>query len=307
MLGSPATGDTIGSPGSALGAAIERWATSATLKPTTLANYRRCLLAFARFVSAHGKRLDAIDRGFLRTWVGYERFAVTTILLRIAALRAFFRWLYLRGDLAVDPAARLVRPRWVGRGPTVLDIGDVGAVLEAPAAITVAGLRDRALLELLYATGIRALEMVAVDIDHLELDVHGDVVVHTEAREVALPLGRCAVRALAAYLARRHELRPACGALFIGPYGARLSVDAARACVRHHARLAIQRHDVSPRVLRTSCAVHLLARGADLSVVRLMLGHASVCSTMRYEGISMDQAVAVYERAHPLARRRCLA
>lgn len=194
--------------------------------------------------------------------------------------------------------------------PVFLDAETMGEVIESSTGSDVVSLRDRAILETLYAGGLRVSELAGLDIGKLELD--GDLgsarVIGKGNKERVVPLGSRAVAALHAYLAARHELLdPSWGdddAVFLSPRGRRLGVRRIQEIVKRQGILGAGRSDLHPHALRHSCATHLLDGGADLRSIQELLGHSSLSVTQRYTHTSIDGLIAVYDRAHPLARRR---
>ena len=246
----------------------------------------------------------------LRSWLSgqsQEGAARATIARRAAAARTFYRWAARTGRVAADPSLRLVAPRRGGRLPAVLrqaeatkllDIAAVAADDEDPIHI-----RNRAILELLYASGIRVGELVAIDIDDLDLGTDVVRVTGKGAKQRVVPFGIPARRAMESWLSARPQVAtPQTGAaLFLGRRGKRVDPRQVREVV--HALLAHlpDAPDLGPHGLRHSAATHLLEGGADLRVVQELLGHASLATTQLYTHVSVDRLRRSYEQAHPRA------
>ena len=246
----------------------------------------------------------------LRSWLSaqsQEGAARATVARRAAAARTFYRWARRTGRVAADPSLRLVAPRRGGRLPAVLkqaeatkllDLAAVAADDEDPVHV-----RNRAMLELLYASGIRVGELVAVDID--DLDVSADMVRVTGkgAKERVVPFGIPARRALEAWLVVRPRVAtPQSGAaLFLGRRGNRVDPRQVREVVHSLLAHLPDAPDLGPHGLRHSAATHLLEGGADLRVVQELLGHASLATTQLYTHVSVDRLRRSYEQAHPRA------
>jgi integrase/recombinase XerC len=246
----------------------------------------------------------------LRSWLSAQSqdgAARATIARRAAAARTFYRWATRTGRVAADPSLRLVAPRRGGRLPAVLrqaeatkllDIAAVAADDEDPIHI-----RNRAILELLYASGIRVGELVAIDVDDLDLGTDVVRVTGKGAKERVVPFGIPARRALEAWLTARPRVAtaPTGAALFLGRRGKRVDPRQVREVV--HALLAHlpDAPDLGPHGLRHSAATHLLEGGADLRVVQELLGHASLATTQLYTHVSVDRLRRSYEQAHPRA------
>ncbi len=222
-----------------------------------------------------------------------------------SSVRGLHRFLAREGIEPADPSTRLRPPKQAQRLPKALTIDQVARLLEAPDRETVIGLRDRALLELLYATGARVSEVVQLDVDDV---AHGEVlrVRGKGSKERIVPVGSYARAALDAYLTRaRPELSRrgrATPRLFLGARGAPLSRQSAWLVIRDAAERAGLTAHVSPHTMRHSFATHLLQGGADVRVVQELLGHASVATTQIYTHVSVDALRDVYATSHPRAR-----
>lgn len=286
--------------------------------PHTVLAYRRDLQELARFCKERlGSAVTpaSIDRSLLRAFLGKlaETCAPTTIGRKLASCRAFFGYLERQGIVRKNPAAQLASPKLRRKLPRFLVPEAAAEVMEAPSAMPepehVERRRDAALLELLYGSGLRVSELVGLDVDHLELGSEEVRVLGKGGKERIVPVGSKAREALGDYLSLRHELVDAqsavsAKALFLGRRGTRLSVRWVQKLVRRYGILGAGRADLHPHALRHSCATHLLEGGADLRVIQEMLGHSSLATTQRYTHVSMDQLLAVYDRAHPLAHAR---
>ena len=219
---------------------------------------------------------------------------------KLAGLRSFFRYLCREGRLSANPARALQTPRQEKRIPSVLDEAQVASLLDLPGEGT-AAVRGRAILELLYGTGIRCAEAVALDVHEVDLDARMVRVLGKGRKERVVLFGRPAQRALGAWLAERARLSPRSDALFLNARGARLSGRSVRALVaRRVKQLALARR-CSPHTLRHSFATHLLLRGADLRAIQELLGHASLSTTQRYTHVDTRHILEVYKKAHPRA------
>ncbi|MBM4039884.1 MAG: tyrosine recombinase XerC [Planctomycetes bacterium] len=279
--------------------------------PETLRAYAADLAAFANFAAQGADDFDpaAITTVRLRHYLAHLRSAGAaraTIARKAASLRSFFRYLLREGIVAHNPAADLRLPRRERLLPAVLDEAEVTRLLEAPDPADLAGRRDRAILEVLYSTGMRIGELAAANIE--DLDLFGEVL---KARgkgkkERLVPLGRPALRALEDYLAirtslaaPRHRTHPR--ALLVSRSGRRLTQRDIRRIFDKHARAAGLRANATPHTLRHSFATHMLDRGADLRAVQELLGHASLASTQVYTHVTTERLRRVYQKAHPRA------
>ena len=273
--------------------------------PNTVRGYLADLRSLLAHVDECGHDLADLDVRLVRAWLSRAREAGagrSTIARRVAAVRALTRYLHREGVLRVDPGPRLSTPSGRRALPTVLDEEQATAALSGPAPETPIGLRRRAVVELLYATGVRVAELCALDRADLDRARETIRVLGKGDKERTVPVGVPALDAVDAWVGRgRPELvGPRSGdALFLGVRGARLGVRQAREDVYAHLRSAGL--DGSPHDLRHSAATHLLNGGADLRSVQEFLGHASPRSTQIYTHVSVDRLRAAYRQAHPRA------
>jgi integrase/recombinase XerC len=272
--------------------------------PHTLRSYRTDLADCAAFLA--GRRLGtlvAADARALRAYLAalHERgLARTSIARRLAALRSFFRFLVRRGRASGNPAREVATPKLPKTLPGYLPIDESEALLRVVPAPAAGSARDRAILELLYATGIRVAELAGLDVEDVSLRDwrEGAVRVLGKGRkERIVPVGRKAVEALQGYLGSRGS-----GPLFLNERGGRLTVRSVHRIVRARARAAGLHRRVSPHTLRHTFATHLLDAGADLRLIQELLGHARLGTTQKYTHVSTDRLMKVYDRAHPRAQ-----
>jgi integrase/recombinase XerC len=290
--------------------AVERGAS-----PHTIRNYLSDLGQFRDFLRQRHGRLPApreVDLADVRAFL-VERFPVNrkaSLARKLAALRTCFAYAVREGLVQSNPADLVATPKAEKRLPEVLSQEEVQALLDAPLGADLMAPRDQAMLELLYATGLRAAELTGLDLKDLDLHGHYVRVVGKGRKERVVPFGARARRALDAYFPLRLTLRtrsagPALGPVepvFLNHRGGRLTPRSlARALDRRIRSLAILRK-VHPHVLRHSFATHLLDRGADLRSIQELLGHASLSTTQRYTHVTTAHLVRVYNQAHPRAR-----
>jgi site-specific recombinase XerD len=258
-------------------------------------------------VRMRATRPDQLDLATLRSWLARQRStgaARSTLARRAAAARTFTAWAYREGLLATDVGARLASPRALRPLPGVLRDEQVARLVEAPPpAGDPVALRDRAVLELLYATGIRVSELCGLDVGSVDHTRRVVRVFGKGAKERTVPYGVPAQHALDAWLRRG---RPALvaghsgPALFVGARGGRLNPTTVRAVVARYAE-AVGLPHTSPHGLRHSAATHLLEGGADLRSVQELLGHSSLASTQIYTHVSIERLRTAYRQAHPRA------
>jgi integrase/recombinase XerC len=220
---------------------------------------------------------------------------------KLAALRTFFRYLCREGVLVTNPARVLLSPRAERRIPPRLDESLVGRIVEVMGDDE-ASIRSRAVLELLYATGIRCSELVGLDLPEVDLNGRTIRVLGKGRKERLVPFGKSAVRALQRYITTVRKKGPSrADSLFLGPDGGRLTDRAVRELVRRRVRELALTQRITPHTLRHAFATHLLERGADLRAIQELLGHASLSTTQRYTHVSTRQMLESYRRAHPRA------
>ena len=282
--------------------------------PRTISTYLRDLRALSEYAREQGlpadaTRLDVMAlRGFLASFFDQNRPA--TISRKISALRAFYRFLVKRGHTTLDPAASLRPPKMKRPLPQFLTTDDAIRVMDAPvddgAHPPPLRLRDAAMLEILYGTGIRVGELSALGLRDVDLHEKSARVIGKGDKERVVPLGQAALAALEAYLVVRPLLRNKekgqdAEAVFLGRWGTPLSSRQIQNVVRRYGALGAEQGDLHPHALRHSCATHLLDAGADLRTIQELLGHVSLSTTQRYTHISVDRMMEVYDRSHPLA------
>ncbi|HZW88100.1 MAG TPA: site-specific tyrosine recombinase XerD [Myxococcaceae bacterium] len=278
------------------------------LSPRTVEAYARDLveylegLARAR-VRAPGAVRQEHVRGHLAT-LG-RRLSARSQARHLAAIRTFHRFLVAERHADADPTEQVETPRQARRLPIFLTLDEVEALLEAPRDTTPAGLRDRAMLHVLYATGLRVSELVGLSVNAIQLDAGYLVARGKGDKERLVPLGRRAIAEVRAWLGRGRPalLRGrASRALFVGPRGTALTRQGVWKLLRRHALAAGIKKQLSPHKLRHSFATHLVERGADLRVVQAMLGHADLATTQIYTHVDARRLRAVYDAAHPRSR-----
>ncbi|GAA0974789.1 tyrosine recombinase XerC [Nocardiopsis tropica] len=273
--------------------------------PHTVRGYLADLRSLLAFLEENGYRVEDLDVLLVRGWLSRSRDAGAsraTVSRRVAAVRALTRYLHREGVLAADPGPRLSGPSQRRSLPAVLDEGQAAAALSRPPGDAPLDLRRRAVVEVLYATGVRVAELCALDLADVDRERDTVRVLGKGAKERTVPVGAPALDALDAWLSGgRPEMASAVGgaALFVGARGGRLGVRQAREDV--HAYLRAAGADGAPHGLRHSAATHLLNGGADLRSVQEFLGHASPRSTQIYTHVSVERLRDTYRRAHPRA------
>lgn len=293
---------------------VEKWlrtlAAERDLSPNTVAAYRSDLAQFVGFARRAGvSELDRIDRRLLRRFVATlaeQRYARRSIARKASAVRSLLTWAVATGIIESHPAHDLGTPKLDRPLPKVLRVDEVAQLLELPPADDPTGTRDRAVLELLYGSGLRVGELCGLDLEDLDLRARRVRVTGKGRKQRQLPVGEAAARALMTYL---EEARPplaerATGrpdyALFLNSRGMRLQRRSVGRIMEKYLGADGGRM-VGPHALRHSFATHLLDNGADLRSVQELLGHENLATTQIYTHISTERLRAVYEQSHPRA------
>jgi integrase/recombinase XerC len=263
--------------------------------------------AAAAGVARDAVRAPHLDRAALRSFLaalhrkGHSR---ATVARKLAAARSFLRYLRREGAIDEDAGALVATPKRDVRMPAHLSEREMEALLTAPPADTPLGRRDRAILELFYASGLRLSELVGLDVEDLNLSAKMVRVFGKGGKERIVPFNRSAAQALRGYLDDRAALvrrgQPD-DPMFVNYRGGRLTVRSVDRLVRRYVAATSTRLGISPHALRHSFATHLLQRGADLRAIQELLGHARLSTTQRYTHVNAAQLLAVYRKAHPRA------
>ncbi|MFC1899145.1 tyrosine recombinase XerC [Chloroflexota bacterium] len=279
--------------------------------PYTVRNYTYDLFSFVKFLKDKDvSSLDDVDRKVLRDYLSHlmeQGSAKSSIARKLSAIRSFYRYLLREEIIQSSPLTNTTSPKLDRRLPSFLSTNEITRLLEAPDLATPQGLRDRAVLELLYASGLRVSELVSLNMEQIELDNREIRVLGKGSKERMVLMGEPAAMAIAVYVSRGRPVLLGAGiadSLFINRYGKRLAVRRVQRVLGKYAKIAGLGKRVYPHMLRHTFATHLLDGGADLRVVQELLGHASLSSTQIYTHVSKSQAKKVYLSAHPLARER---
>jgi integrase/recombinase XerD len=281
------------------------------LAPNTLAAYDRDLRKFEHFAENRGLQLEALSRDHVVDFLGdlyRQGLDSRTVARHLVSLRNLFRFALAEGALSADPTLNLESPKVRRSLPSYLRIEDVDRLLNQPDPSTPQGLRDRAILEVLYSTGLRVSELVNLKVSDLEMRMGCLRCIGKGDKERLVPVGRKALAAVQAYLGksrplllRGREAGRTTPWLFVNRSGNRLSRIGVWRLLTAHGRRAGIRARLSPHKLRHSFATHLLERGADLRSVQLMLGHADISTTQIYTHVMEERLKQVYKAHHPRA------
>jgi integrase/recombinase XerD len=277
------------------------------LSRNTIGAYRRDSEEFISFLKGRELTLERVGREELLMYVKqlYERLSPRSVSRKISSLRSLFRFLLLDGYLAHDPTETLESPRTWSTLPRYLTQQEVEDLLRQPDLGTAAGLRDRAMLEVLYATGLRVSELIHLRFEEISFEPGFLRVFGKGGKERIVPLGEVAIGYVRRYLREAFPhfkaKKPATRFLFLTQQGGRMSRQNFWMIVQKYGRRLGLSHRLSPHVLRHSFATHLLENGADLRAVQLMLGHADVSTTQIYTHITRERLKKLYTQYHPRA------
>ena len=284
----------------------------------TLRNYKSDLEQFLSYLSPNTESSDRrypeigqIDHLTIREWLGTlhsQNKKKSSVARKLAALRTFFQFLLREGIVELNPAKLVSTPRLEKRLPKHLSIEDAIRFIETPDIETDLGKRDRAILELLYATGVRVSELTTLSIGDIDFRQRLIRVTGKRRKERIVPFGEPALRALEAYLSVRDRFlaqapisKRDSKAVFLNYQGTRITTRSVGRMVEKYIRICAGMHDISPHALRHSFATHLLDSGADLRDIQELLGHARLSTTQIYTHVSMEKLIEVYDKAHPKA------
>lgn len=287
----------------------------------TLRNYESDLQQFLDYLNSpneksNGKKrtepdIKNIDHITIREWLatlhsGHKK--KSSIARKLAALRTFFQFLVREGVAESNPAKLVSTPRKEKKLPVHLSVEDAIRFIETPDADTDFGKRDRAILELLYATGVRVAELVQLNLRDIDFNNKLLRVFGKRRKERIVPFGDPAARALREYLSVREKFllnapvtKRDAQPLILNYQGTRMTTRSVGRLVEKHIRMCAGIHDISPHALRHSFATHLLDSGADLRDIQALLGHARLSTTQVYTHVSMEKLIEVYDKAHPKA------
>lgn len=277
--------------------AVERAASAHTLR-----SYAADLREFQRFLDGRSAdNIRAVDARLIRAWLAAlheRRLSRATVARKLASVRSWLRFLARRGAIEVNPARQVRSPRIGRRLPSFLPKDEATELLDQAPEDSESGRRDHALLELLYATGLRVAECCGLDRNDLDRGQGTVRVLGKGGKERVVPVGETALDAAEAYLRVRGD---GAGPLFRNIRGGRLTVRSVHRIVKKRARLAGISQRVTPHTLRHTFATHMLGEGADLRLIQELLGHSRLSTTQRYTHVSPEQLMKVYDRAHPRA------
>jgi len=279
----------------------------------TIISYKNDLLQLLNYLKEYKiiKRdsIKYIDRSIMRKYIVYLKkcdYSVRSICRKISTIRSFFKFLSREGMVDINPTINLITPKIVKKLPSFLYLEEINKLIETPSGHTILGIRDRAILELLYGTGMRVGELVNLSIRDIDLYEKTVRVFGKGSKERILPLGNPSIRAVQEYLTSRDIFKKNISldkidqnALFLNRFGGRLSARSIRRLLIKYMKMADLNKKISPHVLRHSFATHLLGGGADLRSVQELLGHESLSTTQIYTHITKERLKAIYNKSYP--------
>jgi integrase/recombinase XerD len=276
------------------------------LARTSLESYRRDLTGFAGWLKGHeGKALISADQADIQLYLGFQfrkKARATSVARLLSVLKRFYRYLLRQGRIKGDPTLKIDAPKLPRSLPKSLTEDDVEQLLAAPQVESALGVRDKAMLETLYASGLRVSELVTLKLSQVSLDMGVVRVVGKGSKERLVPLGEEAIRWIQRYL---KEARPellagrACDDFFVTARGAAMTRQMFWHLLRRYALRGGLRKAISPHTLRHAFATHLLNHGADLRVVQLLLGHSDISTTQIYTHVARERLKQLHAKHHP--------
>jgi len=276
----------------------------------TVDGYKGDLSDFMGFLRNEGGSLPNvrdIDHLTIRSYLAnlqQRQLARSTVVRRLSSIRSFFKYICRMGYLEADPTSALSSPKVGRKLPTFLEISEVEALLSAPDLSSIVGLRDRAIIELLYSTGMRVSELLKLDLPDIDRTNAIVKVRGKGKKERIIPIGGPAISAINSYLEKRGKLpkKESTQAVFLSERGNRIpDTKSIRRRIDKYAQMAGIKRKISPHTLRHTFATHLVNAGADLRTVQEMLGHTNLATTQIYTQVTSDRLKKVYEKSHPRA------
>ena len=277
------------------------------LSNNTLQSYKRDLKQFKKYLETYGLRFDRVKKedieDYVKEMAEEEGKKPASISRSIASLRSFYQFILKRKKIKVDPTKDVKSPKIEKRVPSVLTAEEVELLLDQPKDVDLKGIRDKAMLEFAYATGMRVTEIISLNIEDVNLE-EGYVVCKNGNKQRNIPLGKMSLKALKEYIEDARDIlikSESENALFVNINGGRLTRQGFWKIIKYYKEQAHITKDITPHVLRHSFATHLLQNGADLKAIQTMLGHSDISSTQVYMQFQDEGLKDVYRKAHPRA------
>lgn len=251
-----------------------------------------------------GADISCVDEVSIRAYIGWlygKKNSKKSISRKLASIRTFFEFLVREGAVRKNAAKLVPTPKGEKKLPAFLTVDEAFKLIETAVTKGVLGLRDRAMLELLYSSGIRVSELVGINLSNVNLATSLVKVLGKGNKERIVPLGSKAQEAIRQFMEKRHELHPKGDFLFVNSRGGRLTSRSVGRIVKKYSIISGIPKNVSPHVLRHTFATHLLGSGADLRAIQEMLGHSNLSTTQRYTHTSIEKIMEIYDKTHPRA------
>ena len=276
------------------------------LSNNTLQSYKRDLKQFEAFINENKKNYNKLKQEDIREYIKYlheNGKKASTISRGIASIRSFYQYELKNRKVKTDPTEGIKSPKIEKRLPSVLTSKEIELLLEQPKGVDLKGIRDKAMLEFAYATGMRVTEIISLNVEDVNLE-EGFVLCRNAGKQRTIPLGAMSLKALKAYIEEAREFLIKDeneNALFVNINGKRLTRQGFWKIIKYYKEQAHITKDITPHVLRHSFATHLLQNGADLKAIQSMLGHSDISSTQIYMQFQNEGIKNVYKKAHPRA------
>ncbi len=276
------------------------------LSDNTLQSYKRDICQFSQYLDHNQLDYLKLEEKDIKDYLKYLTVVgkkASTVSRSLASIRSFYQFGVKNKKVEADPTGKIQSPKIEKRTPSVLTSQEVELLLEQPKSVDLKGTRDKAMLELAYATGMRVTEIISLDIDDVNVE-EGYVICRTGPKQRNIPLGSMSLKALKEYIERAREILikdETVRALFVNINGQRLTRQGFWKIVKYYKEQAHISKEITPHVLRHSFATHLLQNGADLKAIQTMLGHSDISSTQVYMQFQEEGLKNVYRKAHPRA------
>ncbi|GBD97781.1 MAG TPA: tyrosine recombinase XerC [Nitrospirae bacterium] len=273
------------------------------VSPHTLRAYAKDLSELSDFLKKKPKEIDNLDIRSLLASLHHKKLKKSSISRKLATIRSFFKYLHREGYVKKNPAKLVSSPKVPKTLPKFLSIDEIFLLMETPRGETFKPARDKAIMELLYSSGLRVSELTSLDISDLDIKESLIRVKGKGRKERIVPIGSKAMEAIQNYLPERISLRKKSPALFLNNRGGRLTQRSVRRILVQYSRMISLKGNLSPHTLRHTFATHLLHEGADLRSIQELLGHSSLSTTQKYTHVDIGYLTEVYDKAHPMVKK----
>ncbi len=273
------------------------------VSPHTLRAYTKDLAEFSAFLDEEPEDIDYLD---IRSWIAalhHRSLKKSSISRKLATIRSYFKYLHREGYVKKNPAKLVSSPKIPKTLPRFLDIDETFSLMDSPKGETFIPTRDKAMLELLYSSGLRVSELTSLDVVDLDIKEALVRVKGKGRKERIVPIGSKAMEAIQNYLPERISLKKKSPALFLNNRGGRLTQRSVRRILVGYSRMINLKGNVGPHTLRHTFATHLLHEGADLRAIQELLGHSSLSTTQKYTHVDIRYLTEVYDKAHPMSKK----